>query len=31
MSARTAAPPLHWLRFHPFLLFAGFGLIGALP
>lgn len=26
-----AAPPLSWFRFHPFLLFAGYALIGALP
>jgi hypothetical protein len=26
-----AALPLGWLRFHPFLMFAGYGLIGALP
>lgn len=29
--ASAAAPPLSWLAFHPFLMFAGFGLIGALP
>lgn len=27
----AAAPALSWLVFHPFLLLAGYGLIGALP
>lgn len=25
-----AAPPLSWFRFHPFLMFAGYGLLGVL-
>lgn len=31
MKRSAASPPLAWLAFHPFLLFAGYALIGALP